>query len=108
MKQKKLICVMLAALLLALSACGASASATADTAAAEPAMEPMDNGAYTEEAPMYDGEYAEETAAEAPAADTDTAANIDPSGMIQSEGTANLADKIIYTASADLETTDLD
>lgn len=111
MKQKKLICVMLAALLLALSACGASASATADTAAAEPAMEPMepmDNGAYTEEAPMYDGEYAEETAAEAPAAGTDTAANIDPSGMIQSEGTANLADKIIYTASADLETTDLD
>ena len=112
MKQKKLICAMLAALLLAFSACGASASnsAAADTAAAEPAMamEPMDNGAYTEDAAVYDGEYAEETAAEAPAAGTDTAANTDPSGMIQSEGTANLADKIIYTASADLETTDLD
>lgn len=111
MKQKKLICAMLAALLLALSACGASASnsAAADTAAAEQAtaMEPMDNGAYTEDAAVYDGEYAEETAVEA-AAGTDTAANTDPSGMIQSEGTTNLADKIIYTASADLETTDLD
>lgn len=107
MKQKKLICMMLAVLLLALSACGASSSAAADTMPVEEAMEPMDNGAYTEDAAVYDGEYAEETAAEA-AAGTDTAANTDPSGMIQSEGTANLADKIIYTASADLETTDLD
>lgn len=109
MKQKKLICAMLAALLLALSACGASASdsAAAEPAAAEPAIEAMDNGAYTEEAALYDGEYAEEMAVEA-AAGTDTTADTDRSGMIQSEGTADLADKIIYTASAELETTDLD
>lgn len=103
MKQKKLICMMLAVLLLALSACGASSSAAADTMPVEEAMEAVDNDDYTGEAAMYDGEYAEEMAA-----GNDTAANTDPSGMIQSEGTANLADKIIYTASADLETTDLD
>ena len=45
MKQKTFLCAMLAALFLAMSACGASSSnsAAADTAAAEPAMamEPM-------------------------------------------------------------------
>lgn len=108
MKQKTFLCAMFAALFLVMSACGASSANSAmDTAAAEPAMEPAANGAYTEEAALYDGEYAEETAVEA-AAGADTAAEADPSGMIRSEGTADLTDKIIYTASADLETTDLD
>ncbi len=107
MKQKTFLCAMVAALFLLMSACGASsANSTMDTAAAEPAMEPAASGAYTEEVAPYDGEYAEETAVEAAAGAV--TAEADPSGMIQSEGTADLTDKIIYTASADLETTDLD
>ncbi len=102
MKQKSYICSLLAALFLAMSACGASsANSTMDTAAAEPAMEALeiegtDGGTYTEEVAGENADYA--------AAD-DT---VDAAGLVQGDETGNLADKIIYTASADLETTDLD
>lgn len=107
MKQKSYICALLAALFLAMSACGASSAnstmdaAAAEPAAAEPAMETMeiegtDGGTYTEEVAEENADYA--------AAD----GTVDATGLIQGDESGNLADKIIYTASADLETTDLD
>lgn len=102
MKQKSYICALLAALFLVMSACGASsANSTMDAAAAEPAMEALeiegtDGGTYTEEVAEENADYA--------AAD----GTVDATGLIQGEETGNFADKIIYTASADLETTDLD
>ena len=102
MKQKSYICALLAALFLVMSACGASsANSTMDAAAAEPAMEALeiegtDGGTYTEEVAEENADYA--------AAD----GTVDATGLIQGEETGNFADKIIYTAYANLETTDLD
>ncbi len=105
MKQKTFLCAIFAALFLVMSACGASSANSAmdmaDAAAAEPAMEALeiegtDGGTYTEEAA--------EGAAENAAAGGTT----ESTGLIQGTETGNFADKIIYTASADLETTDLD
>lgn len=102
MKQKSYICALLAALFLVMSACGASsANSTMDAAAAEPAMEALeiegtDGGTYTEEA----AEGAVENAA--------AGGTTESTGLIQGAETGSLADKIIYTAYANLETTDLD
>ena len=103
MKQKSYICAILAALFLAMSACGASASNSAmdmaDAAAAEPAEAPAMEEVATEDA------YAEEAGAVENAAAGGTT---ESAGLIQGAETGNLADKIIYTAYANLETTDLD
>lgn len=102
MKQRPFLCAIFAAMFLAMSACGASsANSTMDAAAAEPAMEALeiegtDGGTYTEEVAEENADYA--------AAD----GTVDATGLIQGEKTGNFADKIIYTAYADLETTDLD
>ena len=103
MKQKSYICAILAALFLAMSACGASSANSvmdvADAAAAEPAEAPAMEEAATEDA------YTEEAGVMENAAAGGTT---ESTGLIQGAETGNLADKIIYTAYANLETTDLD
>ncbi len=103
MKQKSYICAILAALFLAMSACGASSANSAmdmaDAAAAEPAEAPALEEVATEDA------YTEEAGAVENAAAGGTT---ESAGLIQGVETGNLADKIIYTAYANLETTDLD
>ena len=103
MKQKSYICAILAALFLAMSACGASSANSAmdmaDVAAAEPAEAPAMEEVATEDA------YTEEAGAVENAAAGGTT---ESTGLIQGAETGNLADKIIYTAYANLETTDLD
>lgn len=103
MKQKSYICAILAALFLAMSACGASAANSAmdvaDAAAAEPAEAPAMEEVATEDA------YTEEAGVMENAAAGGTT---ESTGLIQGTETGNLADKIIYTAYANLETTDLD
>ncbi len=103
MKQKSYICAILAALFLAMSACGASAANSvmdvADAAATEPAEAPAmeevaTEDAYTEEAGVVENATANGTT--------------ESTGLIQGTESGNLADKIIYTAYANLETTDLD
>lgn len=102
MKQRPFLCAIFAAMFLVMSACGASsANSTMDAAAAEPAMEALeiegtDGGTYTEEVAEENADYA--------AAD----GTVDATGLIQGAETGSFADKIIYTAYADLETTDLD
>ena len=103
MKQKSYICAILAALFLAMSACGASSANStmdvADAAAAEPAEAPAMEEVATEDA------YTEEAGVVENAAANGTT---ESTGLIQGAETGNLADKIIYTAYANLETTDLD
>lgn len=103
MKQKSYICAILAALFLAMSACGASVSNSAmdvaDAVAAEPAEAPAMEEVATEDA------YTEEAGVMENAAAGGTT---ESTGLIQGAETGNLADKIIYTAYANLETTDLD
>lgn len=105
MKQKSYICAILAALFLVMSACGASSANSAmdmaDAAAAEPAEAPAMEEVATDEAYT---EAAVEGAVENAAAGGTT----ESTGLIQGAETGSLADKIIYTAYADLETTDLD
>ena len=105
MKQKSYICAILAALFLAMSACGASsansAMDTAAAAAAEPAEAPAMEEVATDEA------YTEEAAGGA-VENAAAGGTTESTGLIQGTETGSLADKIIYTAYANLETTDLD
>lgn len=103
MKQKSYICAILAALFLTMSACGASSANStmdvADAAAAEPAEAPAMEEAATEDAYTEEAGVVENAAA---------GGTTESTGLIQGAETGNLADKIIYTAYANLETTDLD
>ena len=103
MKQRPFLCAIFAALFLVMSACGASSANSAmnmaDAAAAEPAEAPAMEEVATEDA------YTEEAGAVENAAAGGTT---ESTGLIQGTETGNLAEKIIYTAYADLETTDLD
>lgn len=103
MKQKSYICAILAALFLAMSACGASSANStmdvADAAAAEPAEAPAMEEVATEDAYTEEAGVVENAAA---------GGTTESTGLIQGAETGNLADKIIYTAYANLETTDLD
>ena len=103
MKQRPFLCAIFAALFLVMSACGASSANSAmnmaDAAAAEPAEAPAMEEVATE------GAYTEEAGAAENAAAGGTT---ESTGLIQGAETGSLADKIIYTAYADLETTDLD
>ena len=103
MKQRPFLCAIFAALFLVMSACGASSANSAmnmaDAAAAEPAEAPAMEEVATEDA------YTEEAGAVENAAAGGTT---ESTGLIQGAETGSLADKIIYTAYADLETTDLD
>ena len=103
MKQKSYICAILAALFLAMSACGASSANSAmdmaDAAAAEPAEAPAMEEVATEDAYTEEAGVVENAAA---------GGTTESTGLIQGTETGSLADKIIYTAYANLETTDLD
>ena len=103
MKQKSYICAILAALFLVMSACGASSANSAmdmaDAAAAEPAEAPAMEEVATEDAYTEEAGVVENAAA---------GGTTESTGLIQGAETGSLADKIIYTAYADLETTDLD
>lgn len=103
MKQKSYICAILAALFLAMSACGASSANSvmdvADAVAAEPAEAPAMEEVATEDAYTEEAGVVENAAA---------GGTTESTGLIQGAETGNLADKIIYTAYANLETTDLD
>lgn len=105
MKQRPFLCAIFAALFLVMSACGASSANSAmnmaDAAAAEPAEAPAMEEVATEDA------YTEE-AAEGAAENAAAGGTTESTGLIQGTETGSLADKIIYTAYADLETTDLD
>lgn len=105
MKQRPFLCAIFAAMFLVMSACGASSANStmdmADAAAAEPAEAPAMEEVATDEAYT---EAAVEGAVENAAAGGTT----ESTGLIQGAETGSLADKIIYTAYADLETTDLD
>lgn len=105
MKQRPFLCAIFAALFLVMSACGASSANSAmdmaDAAAAEPAEAPAMEEVATDEA------YAEE-AAEGAVENAAAGGTTESTGLIQGAETGSLADKIIYTAYADLETTDLD
>lgn len=105
MKQRPFLCAIFAALFLVMSACGASSANSAmnmaDAAAAEPAEAPAMEEVATEDA------YTEE-AAEGAAENAAAGGTTESTGLIQGAETGSLADKIIYTAYADLETTDLD
>lgn len=104
MKQKSYICALLAALFLAMSACGASsANSVMDTAAAEPAVEAMeiegtDGGTYDDDAAAGGEMDTEETTAGT--VQESESALLAGSGMSESD----LSEKIIYSATADLET----
>ncbi len=103
MKQKSYICAILAALFLVMSACGASSANSAmdmaDAAAAEPAEAPAMEEVATEDAYTEEAGVVENAAA---------GGTTESTGLIQGAETGSLADKIIYTAYANLETTDLD
>lgn len=105
MKQRPFLCAIFAALFLVMSACGASSANSAmnmaDAAAAEPAEAPAMEEVATDEA------YTEE-AAEGAVENAAAGGTTESTGLIQGTETGNLAEKIIYTAYADLETTDLD
>ncbi len=108
MKQKTFLCAMFAALFLTMSACGASSANSAmDTAAAEPAMETMkiegtDGGTYDDDAAAEGEMDTEETTAGA--VQESESALLAGSGISESD----LAEKIIYSAVADLETQEFD
>lgn len=102
MKQRPFLCAIFAAMFLVMSACGASsANSTMDAAAAEPAEAPAMEEVATDE------DYTEE-AAEGAVENAAAGGTTESTGLIQGAETGSLADKIIYTAYADLETTDLD
>ena len=105
MKQRPFLCAIFAAMFLVMSACGASSANSAmdmaDAAAAEPAEAPAMEEVATDE------DYTEE-AAEGAAENAAAGGTTDSTGLIQGAETGSFADKIIYTAYADLETTDLD
>lgn len=97
----KKTCLLLAALLLlgTLTACGASA-AMADTAATETVMAEAASGA----APIPEPE------AEAPAEEAieETQLSGDADGLVSGEISVDFSEKIIYTAYAEIETTEFD
>ena len=97
MKQRPFLCAIFAALFLVMSACGASSANSAmnmaDAAAAEPAEAPAMEEVATE------GAYTEEAGAAENAAAGGTT---ESTGLIQGTETGSLAEKIIYTAYADL------
>ena len=105
MKKRIWSTAILAAMLLALSACGGAAAssmkdtAAAEPAAAEPAMPELDGGVYEEE---IAADTVEMDAAEAGAGPETSA------GMLSGTGSGSLTDKIIYSAYGELETTDFD
>lgn len=104
MKKRIWSTVILAAMLLALTACGgAAASSVKDTAAepaaAEPAMPELDGGVYEEEIAAAPAEMDATEAAAAPET---------PAGMLSGTESGSLTDKIIYSAYGELETTDFD
>lgn len=105
MKQRPFLCAIFAAMFLVMSACGASSANSAmdmaDAAAAEPAEAPAMEEVATDE--DYTEEAAEGAVENAAAGET-----TESTGLIQGAETGSLADKIIYTAYANLETTDLD
>ena len=105
MKQRPFLCAIFAALFLVMSACGASSANSAmdmaDAAAAEPAEAPAMEEVATEDA------YTEEAAGGA-VENAAAGGTTESTGLIQGTETGSLADKIIYTAYANLETTDLD
>lgn len=105
MKQRPFLCAIFAAMFLVMSACGASSANSAmdmaDAAAAEPAEAPAMEEVATDEA------YTE-AAAEGAVENAAAGGTTESTGLIQGAETGSLADKIIYTAYADLETTDLD
>ena len=105
MKKRIWSIAILAAMLLALSACGGAAAssmkdtAAAEPAAAEPAMPELGGGVYEEE---IAADTVEMDTAEAGAAPETSA------GMLSGTGSGSLTDKIIYSAYGELETTDFD
>ena len=105
MKKRIWSTAILAAMLLALSACGGAAAssmkdtAAAEPAAAEPAMPELDGGVYEEE---IAADTVEMDAVEAGAGPETSA------GMLSGTGSGSLTDKIIYSAYGELETTDFD
>ena len=103
MKQRPFLCAIFAALFLVMSACGASSANSAmdmaDAAAAEPAEAPAMEEVATEDAYTEEAGVVENAAA---------GGTTESTGLIQGAETGSLADKIIYTAYANLETTDLD
>ena len=105
MKQRPFLYAIVAAMFLVMSACGASSANStmdmADAAAAEPAEAPAMEEVATDE------DYTEE-AAEGAVENAAAGGTTESTGLIQGAETGSLADKIIYTAYANLETTDLD
>lgn len=103
MKQRPFLCAIFAAMFLVMSACGASSANSAmdmaDAAAAEPAEAPAMEEVATEDAYTEEAGVVENAAA---------GGTTESTGLIQGAETGSLADKIIYTAYANLETTDLD
>lgn len=96
-----------AILALLLTACGSAAANSADnTGMADAAAV----AAYDEAAEMDDGEWAaaQEAAAETEAAEAPDDQTESGAGLLQGENGGELADKIIYTAYAEIETTEFD